>query len=73
MNDICSLYALCVLRYADVWYSSCVDLVNSRFFQGDFQPYGISDLKVQCVCVCVYVYTLSSMIHTHTHTHTNTL
>jgi hypothetical protein len=31
---------------SDVWYSSCVDLVNSRFFQGDFQPYGISDLKV---------------------------
>ena len=31
---------------SDVWYSSCVDLVNSRFFQQDFQSYGVSDLRV---------------------------
>jgi len=29
-----------------VWYSSCVDLVNSRFFQHDFTPLGIADLRV---------------------------
>ena len=30
----------------DVWYSSCVDLVNSRFFQQDFASHGIVDLRV---------------------------
>ena len=41
------------MKPSDVWYSSCVDLVNSRFFQGDFQAYGISDLKVnQCLYFC---------------------
>jgi hypothetical protein len=30
----------------DVWYSSCVDLVNSRFFQQDFASHGIADLRV---------------------------
>lgn len=30
----------------DLWYSSCMDLVNSRFFPGDFATLGIKGLKV---------------------------
>eukprot|EP00873_Tetraselmis_striata_P036490 jgi/Tetstr1/456754/TSEL_043451.t1 len=31
---------------SDLWYSSCVDLVNSRFFPADFVSMGIKGLKV---------------------------
>jgi Leucine-rich repeat (LRR) protein len=34
---------------SDVWFSSCVDLVNSRFFPPDFRPHGIADIKVHRV------------------------
>ena len=31
---------------SDVWYSSCVDLVNSRFLAAEYGDYGISGLRV---------------------------
>jgi len=31
---------------SDLWYSSCVDLVKSRFFVQDFQDFGITGLNV---------------------------
>lgn len=31
---------------SDVWYSSCVDLVQSRFFAQDYRGYNIAGLKV---------------------------
>jgi len=34
---------------SDVWYSSCVDLVQSRFFSHDFRSVGISSIKIRCV------------------------
>eukprot|EP01062_Namystynia_karyoxenos_P016562 TRINITY_DN16052_c0_g1_i2.p1 TRINITY_DN16052_c0_g1~~TRINITY_DN16052_c0_g1_i2.p1 ORF type:complete len:1450 (+),score=618.42 TRINITY_DN16052_c0_g1_i2:74-4351(+) len=36
-------------RSGDVWYQSCVDLVRSRFFQSDFEPLGIRDVRVTSV------------------------
>eukprot|EP01065_Artemidia_motanka_P036882 TRINITY_DN4493_c0_g1_i1.p1 TRINITY_DN4493_c0_g1~~TRINITY_DN4493_c0_g1_i1.p1 ORF type:complete len:1596 (+),score=457.90 TRINITY_DN4493_c0_g1_i1:54-4841(+) len=30
----------------DVWYQSCVDLVRSRFFAVDFEPFGIKDVRI---------------------------
>ena len=36
-------------RPGDVWFHSCVDLVNSRFFGTDFEPFGIVDIKVNRV------------------------
>eukprot|EP01062_Namystynia_karyoxenos_P058429 TRINITY_DN4997_c0_g3_i1.p1 TRINITY_DN4997_c0_g3~~TRINITY_DN4997_c0_g3_i1.p1 ORF type:complete len:1660 (+),score=672.78 TRINITY_DN4997_c0_g3_i1:84-4982(+) len=30
----------------DVWYQSCVDLVRSRFFPVDFEPFGIKDVRI---------------------------
>jgi antitoxin (DNA-binding transcriptional repressor) of toxin-antitoxin stability system len=32
---------------SDLWYSSCVDLVNSRFFASDFAAIGIKGLKAR--------------------------
>jgi Leucine-rich repeat (LRR) protein len=34
---------------SDVWHSSCVDLVNSRFFPPDFQVHGINGIQVHRV------------------------
>lgn len=34
---------------ADVWYTSCADLVSSRFFSSDFAPFGIVDIRVMRV------------------------
>eukprot|EP00817_Percolomonadidae_sp_ATCC50343_P006469 CAMPEP_0117419046 /NCGR_PEP_ID=MMETSP0758-20121206/704_1 /TAXON_ID=63605 /ORGANISM="Percolomonas cosmopolitus, Strain AE-1 (ATCC 50343)" /LENGTH=1291 /DNA_ID=CAMNT_0005199911 /DNA_START=513 /DNA_END=4388 /DNA_ORIENTATION=- len=36
-------------KQSDVWFRSCVDLVKSRFFPSDFEPYGISGLRVNRV------------------------
>jgi hypothetical protein len=36
-------------RKSDVWYSSCVDLLGSRFFTHDFNEYGVADIKVNRV------------------------
>eukprot|EP01061_Rhynchopus_euleeides_P005092 TRINITY_DN14333_c0_g2_i1.p1 TRINITY_DN14333_c0_g2~~TRINITY_DN14333_c0_g2_i1.p1 ORF type:complete len:1537 (+),score=690.35 TRINITY_DN14333_c0_g2_i1:257-4612(+) len=33
-------------KQSDVWYQSCVDLVKSRFFSLDFEPFGIKDVRV---------------------------
>ena len=34
---------------SDVWYTSCVDLVNSRFSPTDFAPHGIAGIRVRRV------------------------
>ena len=34
---------------SDVWYSSCVDLVNSRFVAADYADLGITGLRVSRV------------------------
>ena len=34
---------------SDVWYSSCVELLHSRFFQRDFAPLGVKGVKVHRV------------------------
>ena len=34
---------------SDVWYSSCVDLVSSRFLAADFAEYGIGGMRVSRV------------------------
>lgn len=34
---------------SDVWYSSCVELLHSRFFQRDFVPMGVTGVKVHRV------------------------
>jgi Leucine-rich repeat (LRR) protein len=36
-------------KRTDVWHSSCVDLVNSRFFPPDFQVHGINGIQVHRV------------------------
>ena len=33
-------------KVTDVWYQSCVDLVRSRFFAADFEPFGIKDVRI---------------------------
>lgn len=33
-------------KTSDLWYSSCVDLVTSRFFSNDFVTLGVKGLKV---------------------------
>lgn len=33
----------------DAWYSSCADLVESRFFNSDFEAFGVSGMKVNRV------------------------
>eukprot|EP00755_Sulcionema_specki_P010169 Sspe_Gene.6755::Locus_2269_Transcript_1_1_Confidence_1.000_Length_4905::g.6755::m.6755 len=33
-------------RPTDVWHQSCVDLVKSRFFPSDFEPFGIKDVRI---------------------------
>ena len=33
-------------KLTDVWYQSCVDLVRSRFFAADFEPFGIKDVRI---------------------------
>eukprot|EP00741_Cyanophora_paradoxa_P011210 tig00020554_g10830.t1 len=30
----------------DVWYSSCIDLINSRFFSHEFAGFNVADIKV---------------------------
>ena len=36
-------------KATDVWYSSCVDLLKSRFFARDFRAYGVGDIRVNRV------------------------
>lgn len=30
----------------DLWFASCIDLINSRFFAEDYSHFGITGLKV---------------------------
>eukprot|EP00945_MAST-04E_sp_MAST-4E-sp1_P005291 g5291.t1 len=34
---------------SDVWFSSCADLLKSRFFARDFRAYGVEDIRVNRV------------------------
>lgn len=36
-------------KASDVWFTSCVDLLHSRFFHRDFLPLGVSGVKVHRV------------------------
>jgi Leucine-rich repeat (LRR) protein len=33
-------------KQRDVWYQSCVELMRTRFFASDFEPYSIKEIKV---------------------------
>eukprot|EP01063_Lacrimia_lanifica_P008591 TRINITY_DN15672_c0_g1_i1.p1 TRINITY_DN15672_c0_g1~~TRINITY_DN15672_c0_g1_i1.p1 ORF type:complete len:1553 (+),score=713.90 TRINITY_DN15672_c0_g1_i1:108-4766(+) len=33
-------------KVSDVWYKSCMDLVRSRFFADDFEPFGVKDFRI---------------------------